>query len=147
MLFLQALLFFILGISVVAIPISPMISDISPRSNNLNHHSGQQSPHTTGGVAKLEYPKDGLWTGFYCPPGGGTHETYYMKIIRGDVVGFWPKLDNEEVKTELFKNNDWNREEDLESTRKVSDFPLFENLTSYTCHGHFIEGTFTRWNV
>ena len=62
MLFLQALLLFVFGIYGVAIPISPMISHISPRSN-VEPNSGPTEQHTVAtvghqdGFAKLEKPE------------------------------------------------------------------------------------------
>ena len=118
MLFLPALLFFTLGISVVAIPISPVTSDISPRGAEdtqltIYHHGNAQ-------VAQLKKPEDhdGIWTTIY-------GSRIYMKVISGAIEGIWPMLKKGDAKL-LFTNKNWNRETNLHELYLVSDFPAVQ---------------------
>ncbi|KAF8351910.1 hypothetical protein F5887DRAFT_5716 [Amanita rubescens] len=119
LLFLQALLFVILGISVVAIPISPIITDIdiSPRS------PGKSGEHSSSHENQI----DGLWVLHHLEYLSRDAATSYMKIINGAIVGFWPLPYGEDAAKELFERQNW-----LRQTDSVSGFPLLENLMSYT---------------
>jgi hypothetical protein len=144
MLFLQALVSFMLGISVVAIPITPMISDISPRDDGKpegqtpsEQHSLHDTSHHHGGNAwQLQKPEDGLWSTSNSPRRGRYTKPvsipYFMKIVNGDIVDFEPKPSDRIIAlNQLFMNKVWFREEELKLAVSVSDFPLFENPTSY----------------
>jgi hypothetical protein len=121
MLFLQALLFFILGISVVAIPISPMISDISPRGTgeSVQHSSSHEK-------SKL----DGLWTAYHREYHTRKFTMSYMKIINEAIVRIWPVPDQKEAAEELVFGGQvpvqWHREETPNAADLVSGFPLLE---------------------
>ena len=125
-----------LGVSVVANPISPTISDISLRANeepSEGQSSGQHSQDTTvnqDGDTHPEKRLDGVWhTLSY--KNTVKPVTIYMKIRNGVMVGIWPPRKLLSTVKRLFENEQWNRERDLSLVRIVSDFPLFENLTSY----------------
>jgi hypothetical protein len=118
MLFLPALLFFTLGISVVAIPISPVTSDISPRGAGgpetqltIYHHGNAQ-------VAKKPEDHDGIWTTIH-------GSRIYMTVISGAIKGIWPMLKKGDAEL-LFTNKNWNRETNLREVYLVSDFPAVQ---------------------
>jgi hypothetical protein len=127
MLFLQALLFFMFGISVVAIPTSPTISDISRRQESKGR-TPPSSPRTgrQDGNAQLEKPDlDGLWeahsTDVYPP-------YTYMRISKGTISGIWPRQQFDRLNRRL-EGQDWKRVDPASMVDIVSDFSLFGNLT------------------
>ncbi|KAF8342446.1 hypothetical protein F5887DRAFT_357886 [Amanita rubescens] len=124
-----------LGISVVAIPISPMISDISPRTNGESEGqtpSGQHSLHDTshhhGGNAQHEKQEDGLWTAYHHEYNSMKRKTYYLKIVKGAIVGLWPMPYKKEVAEDLFTNKNWSRETTLGSLRRLIEPKLPEEM-------------------
>ncbi|KAF8324813.1 hypothetical protein F5887DRAFT_1204278 [Amanita rubescens] len=117
MLFLQALLFFMFGISVVAIPTSPMISDISRRGpKESKGKTPPSSPHT--GHKKPDL--DGLWK-------NNDPDEYpsdsYMKITEGTIIAIWPPIryTGRQSPERRLQEKEWNRETNPSKTR-ISTF-------------------------
>jgi hypothetical protein len=128
MLFLPALLFIMLGISVVA---SPMIPAISQRNLPKSRGPATGRGHgLRGTINRPEDQKDGLWTAYWIDADKKAN-TFYMKVVGGAIKGISPMPYTEKGTDMLFVKRHWFRQTRLSSIYDVSDFPPFENMTSY----------------
>ncbi|KAF8329894.1 hypothetical protein F5887DRAFT_1003345 [Amanita rubescens] len=93
MLFLYALLFFLLGTSVVAIPVSPAAPHVSPRGIGFSK-AVDESP-----VDRI----NGCWKSINLKRG------FYMRIENGAIVEFWPPLPAENKRNLLYSDVVWSR--------------------------------------
>jgi len=152
MLFLHTLLFFVLGISVVAIPISQLTTNISsrdvvaisPRSvktvdNTRQRRRTKKSTSSTQPVKKsgasstnsasastvdLSVSLTGLWAHDIYPDRGGYPRRLYMIIKFGGILEVWPKPTPEEAKLLFKMHSDENLHKDWISITPKRPIPL-----------------------